>query len=240
MKEQLATSEPVAAPVAKLSAARRAPTVSPDCIICEKTDKVWTLMLNRTDRANMLNIEILQMLKAHLAAAARDSSLRALIVTANGERVFCSGADTAETGRQANIQQVLWNEVGEALAGLPVLTIAMINGHCIGRAMTLMLACDIRISIPQARFSYPALQDGTLPSDQDMVRLRELIGPGRTSALLLGGQRIHAERALDWGLIDYSLERQALTNFANTLSLVATQADPDHLERIKRLCRESI
>jgi enoyl-CoA hydratase/carnithine racemase len=196
-------------------------------------------MLNRSDKANMLNFEMLQTLKAHFAAAAREPTLRALVLTGTGERVFCSGAEVVESKRQGYIQSVLWDEVGEALNALPLLTIALINGHCIGRAMTLMLGCDIRVGVPQARFSYPVLQEGSLPGAQDMERLRALIGPGRGSALLLGGQRIHGERALNWGLVDYMVERPALGNLAASLSLVATQSEAEHLAEIKRLCRES-
>ena len=160
-----------------------------------------------------------------------------MILTGTGERVFCSGADPGESSRQARIQEVLWDEVGDALTALPVVTVALINGHCIGRAMTLMLACDLRVGIPQARFSYPSLHDGTLPGAQDVERLRALMGPSRSSALLLGGQRIHGQRALDWGLVDYIVERPALDNFGKTLTLIATQSDGDHLARIKQLCR---
>jgi enoyl-CoA hydratase/carnithine racemase len=120
-----------------------------------------------------------------------------------------------------------------------VLTIALINGHCIGRAMTLALGCDLRVSVPQARFSYLALQNGVLPSAQDAARLRALTGPARTSALLLAGQRIHADRAMNWGLVDYVVERSALENLAATLALVATQSDKEHLAAIKRLCRDT-
>jgi len=208
-----------------------------DLIICDKKDKVWTIMVNRSDKANMLNVEMLQTMKAHFAAAAQEPALRALIVTGTGERVFCSGAEALKSKRQAYIQSVLWDEVGEALNALRLLTIALINGHCIGRAMTLTLGCDIRVGVPQARFSYPVLQEGSLPGTQDMERLRALIGPGRSSALLLGGQRIHGERALNWGLMDYMVERPALANLATTLSLVATQSDAEHLAEIKRLCR---
>ena len=208
-----------------------------DLVVCSKKDKIWTLMLNRADKGNVLNIEMLQTLKAHFAAAAEEPALRAVILTGAGERVFCSGTDVSDSKRQAHIQNILWDEVGLVLDCLPLLTIGLINGHCSGRAMTLMLNCDIRISVPQARFSYPALQNGTLPGARDMECLRALIGPGRTSALLLGGQRIHGERALSWGLVDYVVERPALANLASSLSLVATQADAEHLADIKRLCR---
>lgn len=210
-----------------------------DPISCSKQEKVWTIMLNRPDKANMLNVEMLQTLKAYFAAAAQEPALRSIIIGATGERVFSSGTEALESKRQAYIQSLLWDEVGEALNTLPILTIALINGHCSGRAMTLALGCDIRISVPQARFSYPVMQDGSMPGILDMERLRALIGPGRCSALVLGGQRIHGERALTWGLVDYMVERPAMANLANTLSLVATQSEADHLAEIKRLCRGS-
>ena len=213
--------------------------MDPKLIICSKQEKTWTLTLNRMDKANVLNIAMLQELKAYLAAAAQEPALRALVLTGAGERVFCSGADLGESKRQADIQHVLWNEVGETLNALPLLTIALINGHCIGRAMTLAMACDLRVSVPQARFSYPVLQNRVLPSAQDAARLRALTGPARTSALLLAGQRIHAERAMSWGLVDYVVERSALENIATTLSLVATQSEKEHLADIKRLCRDT-
>jgi enoyl-CoA hydratase/carnithine racemase len=105
--------------------------------------------------------------------------------------------------------------------------------------MTLLLGCDIRISVSQAKFSYPSLQTGIPPSQYDVKRLHSLIGPGRTAALLLGGQRIHGQRALEWGLVDYLVERPALANLAKTMSLVATQSDRDQLAEVKRLCREA-
>ena len=114
-------------------------------------------MLNRPDKANVLNIEMLQILKAHIAAAAEEPEFRALILTGAGERVFSSGADLSASKRQIHIQNVLWDEVSETLNSLPLLTIALVNGHCIGRAMALALGCDIRVGVPQARFSYPVL-----------------------------------------------------------------------------------
>ena len=213
--------------------------MSSELVTCEKKGKIWTVTLNRPDKANVLNVETLQILKAHLASAAHEPNLRALILTGEGERVFCSGADTSDDERQTHTQDVLWDQIGDALTTLPILTIALVNGHCIGRGMTLLLGCDIRISVSQARFSYPALQTGAQPGHGDVHRLQELIGPGRCSAVLLGGQRIHSDRALNWGLVDYVVERPALATLANTMALVAMQSDADHLAAIKRLCRDT-
>ncbi|RLA13787.1 MAG: enoyl-CoA hydratase/isomerase family protein [Gammaproteobacteria bacterium] len=159
-------------------------------IICDKNGPLWTLRLNRPDKANALSIEMLEALKTRLVEAAEDSALRALIITGTGERVFCAGVDLSELIREPDdAQDSLWKDVSGALNSLPILTIALINGDCIGGAMTLALGCDIRVSVPQASFSYPVLQNGILPGVEDVSRMRALMGPGRASAILLAGQK---------------------------------------------------
>ncbi len=181
---------------------------------------------------------MLESIIALLFEAAEESALRALIITGTGERVFCAGADLSELIREPNAaQDSLWEDVGGALNSLPLLTIAMINGHCIGGAMTLALGCDIRVSVPQASFSYPVLQNGILPGAEDVSRMRELIGPGRTSAILLAGQKISAEQALTWGLVDYLAEPPELAALVGTLADTAIESAGDHLAAMKRLCR---
>lgn len=157
-------------------------------IVCAKNGPLWTLRLNRADKANTLSIGMLEALRSHFTAAARDPDLRVLMITGAGDRVFCAGADLAELKRGPDSEQDrLWDEVSESLNDLPRLTIARINGHCIGGGLTLALGCDIRISVAQASFAYPVLKNGVLPGAVDAARLRGLVGGGRTSALLLGG-----------------------------------------------------
>jgi enoyl-CoA hydratase/carnithine racemase len=212
--------------------------VNSNQIACDKNGPLWMLRLNRPNKANALSVEMLETLKTRLVEAAEDSALRTLIITGTGERVFCAGADLSELKREPdNTQDSLWKDVSGALNSLPLFTIAMINGHCIGGAMTLALGCDIRVSVPQASFSYPVLQNGILPGVEDVSRMRALIGPGRTSAILLAGQKINAEQALMWGLVDYLAEQQELEALVRTLAQTATESAGDHLVAMKQLCR---
>lgn len=207
-------------------------------IVCDKKGPLWTLRLNRPHKANALSVEMLETLKTRLVEAAEDSALRTLIITGTGERVFCAGADLSELIREPDdAQDSLWKDVSGALNSLPLLTIAMINGHCIGGAMTLALGCDIRVSVPQASFSYPVLKNGILPGAEDVSRMRALMGPGRTSAILLADQKINAEQALMWGLVDYLVELQELEALVRTLAQTATESAGDHLAAMKQLCR---
>jgi enoyl-CoA hydratase/carnithine racemase len=207
-------------------------------VICNKKGPVWNVMLNRPEKANALSIEMLEALKTCFSEAAADKAIRALTVTGAGTRVFCAGADLSELKREpGELQDARWNDVSETLNSLPVLTIALINGHCIGGAMTLALGCDIRVSVPQTIFSYPVLQNGILPGAEDAARLRALIGSGRTSIILLGGQKIDVEQALAWGLVDYIVEPRELEELAGKLSQTAAQSNREHLAEMKRLCR---
>ena len=203
-----------------------------------KEDQIWTLRLNRPEKANALSIEMLHSLNTCISDAAKDPLLRVLIITGAGERVFCAGADLSELDSDIDSpQNLIWDELSRSLNSLPLLTIAMINGHCIGGAMTLALSCDIRVSVDHASFSYPVLQNGILPGSQDAERMQALIGPGRTSALLLGGQKIDAALASTWGLVDYLVEQQELSQCVTSLAQTAAQSDAEHLAAMKRLCR---
>jgi enoyl-CoA hydratase len=207
-------------------------------IVCHKQGPLWAVKLNRPDKANALSIEMLETLRTCFADAARDPELRVLTITGAGDRVFSGGADLAELKRVPDgDQDRLWDDVSDLLNDLPRLTIALINGHCIGGAMTLALGCDIRLGVAAASFSYPVLKNGILPGARDAARLRELIGGGRSAAILLGAQQIDAARAYDWGLVDYVVEPAQLQALAQNLSLTALQAATEHLAASKRLCR---
>ena len=88
---------------------------------------------------------------------------RALVITGAGDRVFSAGADLTElpAGPDDPLYDA-WRELAETMAALPVLTVAMINGACIGGGMTLALGCDIRVCVSESSFAYPVLKNGIL------------------------------------------------------------------------------
>ncbi|MFN3954051.1 MAG: enoyl-CoA hydratase/isomerase family protein [Pararhodobacter sp.] len=192
---------------------------------------LWRLVLNRPDKANSLTRAMLEALLAHLDDA--EGRAEALILTGTG-RVFSAGADLDEA-RAGLATDPLWEAVSTRLAGLPCLTIAALNGTLAGGAFGMALACDIRIAVPEARFFYPVMKLGFLPQPSDPVRLAALIGPARARMILMAGQRISAEEALAWGLVDRlepaaTLDAAALELAADTLA-----APPGHAGRIKAM-----
>ena len=194
---------------------------------------VWTVTLNRPDKANSLTADMLGGLCKVMARAHDNPEVRALILTGAG-RVFSAGADLAEA-KAGLATSALWEELSGRIAALPCLTIAALNGTLAGGAFGMALACDIRLSVPEAAFFYPVMKLGFLPQPSDPARMTALIGPSRTKMILMEGARISAAEALDWGLIDRICAPDDLVPQARTLSTDAASATRAHTSAIKAL-----
>ncbi|WP_431297614.1 enoyl-CoA hydratase/isomerase family protein [Tabrizicola sp. BL-A-41-H6] len=194
--------------------------------------RLCTLTLDRPDKANALNRA---MLGALAEAVAGTSEASVLVLTGRG-RAFSAGADLAEMQAGLGTDPV-WGRASEALAGFPGLTIAALNGTLAGGAMTLALACDLRIAVPGAAFFYPVMRLGHKPQAPDPARLRALIGPARARMLLMAGVRIGAEAALAWGLIDRIVAEGALLDEARALAADALAASREHVMTLKEMTR---
>lgn len=204
-------------------------------IDCARDDGLWTLTLNRPEKANALSAAMLEQLVDLLLEASVDPHLRALIITGAGDKVFSAGADL-DVARAGLATSPLWEQVSGAIAALPCLTIAALNGTLAGGAFGMALACDIRIAVPQARFFYPVAKLGFLPQPSDPGRLVALMGPARAKLLLLGGQKFSADDALAFGLIDRIVLGAHLMDQAREIAADALAGNPDVLKRIKAMC----
>ncbi|MDR9483701.1 MULTISPECIES: enoyl-CoA hydratase/isomerase family protein [Sediminimonas] len=194
-------------------------------------DGLWTVTLDRPDKANSLTPAMLE----ELLRIARDAQgARALVLTGRG-RVFSAGADL-DAARAGLATSPLWEKLSSAIAALPGLTIAALNGTLAGGAMGMALACDLRLAVPGAKFFYPVMKLGYLPQPSDPGRMAALIGPARTKILLMGGQKIDADTALAYGLIDRICAPDALLDEARTIAADTLDAEPRIAQGIKALC----
>lgn len=159
---------------------------------------------------------------------------QALILTGEG-KVFSAGADLDEARAGLAVSDI-WERLSGAIASLPCLTIAALNGTLAGGAMGMALACDIRIAVPTAKFFYPVMKLGFLPQPSDPKRMSALIGPARTKLILMGGQKIAAQEALDFGLVERLIESDELMKYVLDLCVDTVAADPKIAQGIKALC----
>lgn len=206
-------------------------TGGPNLITLNKADGVWTVTINRPEKANSLTLEMLTEL-VEIAKSA--SEARALILTGEG-KVFSAGADLDEARAGLAISEI-WERLSGAIAALPCLTIAALNGTLAGGAMGMALACDIRIAVPSAKFFYPVMKLGFLPQPSDPKRMSALIGPARTKLILMGGQKITAQEAYEFGLVERLAGSDELMLKALDLCADTVAADPKIALGIKALC----
>jgi len=190
------------------------------------------ITLARPDKANALTAAMLDALEAAFAEA-QAAGCHAVILTGAG-KVFSAGADLDEMRAGLGTDPV-WGRVSAAIAGFAGLTIAALNGTLAGGAFGLALACDLRLSVPEARFFYPVMRLGYLPQPADPARLVALLGPARAKMILMAGCRIEAAEALSWGLVDRIEPPAALLPAALMLAEPALAATSAHLAAIKAM-----
>lgn len=193
---------------------------------------LWTVTLDRPDKANSLTKAMLEEL-AQIAADAADAQVQAFILTGRG-KVFSAGADL-EAAKAGLATDGVWEHVSGNIAKLEGLSIAALNGTLAGGAFGMALACDLRVAVPTAKFFYPAIKLGFLPQPSDPGRLAALVGPSRAKMLLAAGAKIEAEEALAWGLIDRIVAPDALQDTVAELTAAPLAAKRETLAGIKRL-----
>ena len=167
-------------------------------------DGIARLQLNRPAVLNALSPDLLQKLIGRCDELARDDVTKVVVLEGSGKH-FCAGADlpqftkrmqtdphgTADLGRRA----------AEALAAIPQITIAAIKGYCIGGALVLSAACDLRIAADNSRFSIPELDAGIPLSWGGMAHVVRLVGESLANDLILTCRRFDADDALRAGFI---------------------------------------
>jgi enoyl-CoA hydratase/carnithine racemase len=194
-----------------------------------KDNGLWCVTLRRPDKANSLTKEMLYEL-ADIAEAATEA--RALVLTGEG-KVFSAGMDL-DAAKAGLATDPIWERLSGAIAGLPCLTIAALNGTLAGGAFGMVLASDLRIAVPGAKFFYPVMKLGFLPQPSDPARLAALIGPARAKLILMGGAKITADEALSFGLIDRIVDGDLMAS-ARDLAADSLGAAPEHRAAIKQL-----
>ncbi|MGH3348951.1 MAG: enoyl-CoA hydratase-related protein, partial [Nocardioides sp.] len=165
-------------------------------------------ILNRPDSHNAIRLGMYEALPGLLAEIDADRSVKVLVVRGAGSKAFASGADisefrevraNAESARSYNLRV----EAAErALEGLSKPAIAMVHGHCIGGGCGLALACDLRFADENAGFAITPAKLGLVYSLESTRRLVSVVGTAQAKWILMSGQRVDAQRALQIGLAD--------------------------------------
>lgn len=197
----------------------------------EIQDDIASLTIDRPEKANSLTGEMLAALRDEVITH-RDTA-KAIVIKGTG-KVFSAGADLDEARAGLALSPV-WEELSSAISGAPCLTIAALNGTVAGGAFGMVLASDIRIAVPQAKFFYPVMKLGFLPQPSDPKRMVRLVGPARAKMILMAGEKIDAETARAWGLIDQLVSQDGMETTIERLTESVRSADASHVAAIKAM-----
>lgn len=191
-------------------------------ILTEKSDRILTVTINRPEKMNALNGEVVAGLAAALDLARNDDEIGVVIITGTGEKAFVAGADIGElasldpiAGRNhARSGQAVLNHIEDL--GKPV--IAAINGFALGGGCELAMACTLRIAADNARLGQPEVSLGLIPGYGGTQRLPRLVGEGVAMDLCLTGRLVKAEEAARIGLVNRVVPAAELISTAREMA----------------------
>jgi enoyl-CoA hydratase/carnithine racemase len=175
-------------------------------VTCTYEGGAAVLTLCNDAKLNALTTEMMRQLETHLADLDRAVDVRAVVVTGEGEKAFCCGADIAEWGPLGPAEFARnWvrdgHRVFDRLARLSKPTIGVLNGHAFGGGLELAACCDIRVMTPRSTLALPEAKVGIVPGWSGTQRLARLLPEAVVKEMALFGRRISAERALTLGFI---------------------------------------
>jgi enoyl-CoA hydratase len=195
----------------------------------EKSGSLAVVTLDRPKVLNALNAATFAELDAVFDELAADVSVRAILLTGEGERAFAAGADIRELAAAGPAEGKAFSLRGQAVfrkierLGKPV--IACVRGFALGGGCELAMACTLRIAADDAKFGQPEVKLGVIPGYGGSQRLPRLVGRGTALKLLLSGAIIDAQEALRIGLVEEVVPAAELMDRARALGMeIAAQA----------------
>ncbi len=169
-------------------------------------DAIRTITVNRPDKLNALDSATLDALGAAFEDAARDASVRVVILTGGGSKAFVAGADIAEmsglTPAEGRDFSVRGSRMMRGIEKMPKPVIAMINGFALGGGLELAMSCHLRIAADTAKVGQPEINLGLIPGFGGTQRLIRLAGRAAALELCLTGAPIDAARAMQFGIVN--------------------------------------
>lgn len=206
----------------------------------EWDEELAVVVIDRQDKLNALNAELVQELGQVFGELKEDDQVRGVILTGAGEKAFVAGADIGELAKMNSLTGVRVSRDGQRVFSeierFPKPVLAAVGGFALGGGCELALACHLRIASENARFGLPEVGLGIIPGYGGTVRLARLIGLGRAIEMTLTGQMVDAARASEIGLVSAVVDRAELLDKAKEFMRGITKNGPVAI----RLALESI
>jgi len=190
--------------------------------IFQNKGNIGIIILNNPGKLNSFNLDMIKEFDSVLEEI-RKSKIKVVVLRGVGKS-FCSGGDIfweKEVGTcnvtEAKKQMRFVQNVFSKIETMPQVFIAVINGHAVGGGNELAMACDIRLAVPDAKFTHPETSLGTVAPLGGTKRLPRLIGLGRAKYMLFTGNTVDSKTALEWGLVDFVVPKKKIETFLNSI-----------------------
>ena len=198
------------------------------------------ITLNRPEKLNALDPEMLTTLEQIAGQVDQNRSVRVVTITGAGDRAFCVGADINAWAALSPLQ--MWSDwirnghrVFDRLSQLRQPVICALNGYTFGGGLELALTADIRLAADHIELAMPEVKLGTVPGWAGTGRLPDLIGRARAKQMIFTGDRVNAATAERWGLVNETVPRNELLPRAEALAVTIAANSPTAVQIAKQL-----
>jgi enoyl-CoA hydratase len=213
-------------------------------ILFEKEGPVAQITINRADKLNALNAEVIEEIGIAIFQDITPE-VRVLVITGAGDKAFVAGADIAEMAEMSPESALIFSKKGQAvfaaLEKMPQVVIAKVKGFALGGGCELALSCDLVIASKNSRFGQPEVNLGLIPGFGGTQRLVKRVGmPIALDMLLCGkGRTLKAEEALGLGLVSRVVSEEELDGEVDKTIKSILSSGPEAVADTKRLCRQA-
>jgi enoyl-CoA hydratase len=200
------------------------------CLLVQTENNTCIITINRPDKLNALNKTVIEELSQAIDEVNNNVDIRSAIITGNGTKAFVAGADISEfTSLDAKggkaLAQKGQNLVFSKIENSSKPIVAAVNGFALGGGCELAMSCHFRIASDNAKFGQPEVNLGLIPGYGGTQRLVQLIGKGRALEVLMTGNMVDANTALQYGLVNHVVaQEELLTSTKAILSIINLKA----------------
>jgi enoyl-CoA hydratase len=189
-------------------------------LLTNLSDGIYTITINRPDKLNALNQEVLRSLNQELDTIYADNNIKTVIITGSGPKAFVAGADISEFNQMDETQSRQMAKAGQDLffriERSPKPIVACVNGFALGGGCELAMSCHFRIASENAKFGQPEINLGIIPGYGGTQRLPRLVGKGKAMELMMTGENIDANEAYRIGLVNQICKQEDLLSIAES------------------------
>ncbi|MBO2462865.1 enoyl-CoA hydratase/isomerase family protein [Actinomadura sp. LCR2-06] len=202
---------------------------------------VAEIVLDRPEALNALSTAMARRLAAVCAEVAADTSVRAVVLSAAGEKAFCVGADLKERNAMSDAEILAQRPVFRAAFGgvlnLPQPVVAAVHGYALGGGCEFALSADLVVADESAVFGLPEVGVGLVPGGGGTQLALRKLGPGKAADLVFTGRRLGVEEALEYGLADRKVPAGTAREEALGIAEVIARNSPTAVRAAKRALR---